>query len=241
MGWCRGYHGYMFLDTNDGAVLGPKKYSGYLDMMHVRTHFHGYMDDRKIPLAALVRNVGDQCRYVYDLGDRWYHYLVVEEVLHEGDPGFGEVALLAGHGACPPEDSCGIENQGCEGYADLLYTYKDTPEKCKKALRAASEAANYAQRGRTFSPLRFDLQYHQYDLALVLLGPKLSKPKDPMLSTFRQTATECWHCGDRLKPLKKCARCSTAMYCCRGCQTSDWPGHKAFCAEQVLKMKAENA
>ena len=35
MGWCRGYHGYVFEDPTDGAVLGPKKHSGYIDMMHI--------------------------------------------------------------------------------------------------------------------------------------------------------------------------------------------------------------
>ncbi len=28
MGWCRGYHGYVFEDTKDGTALGPKDYSG---------------------------------------------------------------------------------------------------------------------------------------------------------------------------------------------------------------------
>ncbi len=28
MGWSRGYHGYVFEDPRDGAVFGPKDYSG---------------------------------------------------------------------------------------------------------------------------------------------------------------------------------------------------------------------
>jgi hypothetical protein len=31
VGWCRGYHGYVFIDLNDGAVLGPEKNDGYID------------------------------------------------------------------------------------------------------------------------------------------------------------------------------------------------------------------
>jgi len=35
MGWSRGYHGYVFLDSKDGSVFGPKK-GGYIDMMHAQ-------------------------------------------------------------------------------------------------------------------------------------------------------------------------------------------------------------
>jgi len=239
MGWSRGYHGHMFLDPRDGAVLGPKKYSGYLDMMHVKTHFHDYMDDRKMPLAGLLCAVGDKCQYLYDLGDGWFHHLEVLEVLREGDPEHGAVALLEGRGACPPEDSNGLEGMGLQGYPKLLEKYKNTPELCKRALRAASLSVNYSSRGLTFSPLRFNLAYHQHELAVILHGPKVTKPFDATMNNFRESNSECWHCGDRLKTLKKCSQCSTAMYCCRGCQSSDWAEHKTFCRDHALKNSDE--
>lgn len=240
MGWCRGYHGYVFLDPRDGAVLGPKKYSGYIDMMHMKIHFHGYMDDRRIPVGALLRDVGDKCQYLYDLGDGWFHRLEVLQVLHEGDEGFGTVALLAGQGACAPEDSNGLSAMGLRGYPELLQKYKDTPLKCKKALREASQSVNYTSRGMTFSPLRFNLAYHQYELACIIDSPKVAKPMSETMNQFRESSSECWNCADRLKPLQKCSRCSTAMYCCRGCQSSDWKAHKTFCAQQALKKKEKD-
>lgn len=47
---------------------------------------------------------GDVLTYLYDYGDNWHHLLVVEEV----GPAAEDVALLAGHGAAPPEDSGGV-------------------------------------------------------------------------------------------------------------------------------------
>ncbi len=41
--------------------------------------------------------------YIYDYGDEWKHLIEVEEVDHTASP---NLALLAGRGACPPED-CG--------------------------------------------------------------------------------------------------------------------------------------
>lgn len=45
----------------------------------------------------------------------------------------------------------------------------------------------------------------------------------------------CGKCGKKEadlgmgKTLQKCARCVTAMYCSKECQTSHWPAHKAVC------------
>jgi len=80
MGWARGYHGYVFEDPRDGAVIGPKKRAGYIDMMHASMMYPSYMDDRKCPLALILRDVGDICYYTYDLGDNWRHTLTVEQV-----------------------------------------------------------------------------------------------------------------------------------------------------------------
>ncbi len=38
-------------------------------MMHVATHYHEVADDRAVPIAAILRNVGDWGYYTYDLGE----------------------------------------------------------------------------------------------------------------------------------------------------------------------------
>ena len=77
------YHGYMFLKTADGTILGPDRNDGYIDMMHAGIHHIKVIDDRKWPLAFLLQQPGDTCLYTYDLGDNFEHILLLEEV-HTG-------------------------------------------------------------------------------------------------------------------------------------------------------------
>ncbi|CAN0111089.1 unnamed protein product [Heterosigma akashiwo] len=237
MGWARAYHGYVFIDRRDGSVLGPAKYSGYIDMMHAAMHYHYVMDDRKIPLACLLREVGDACDYTYDLGDSFCHVLTVEEVAdggeQEGDQG---VQLLAGHGACPPEDSNGLGDKGIDGYVELVEKYQRRPKSCKAEIREAEGSVNYRQNWLTglpvpFRPGSFDLNFHRLMLSAMLAGPRVQKKG---FVGFSDEVTEvtagCARCGDRLRPLHKCARCRRAAYCGRECQKADWKEHKKVCA-----------
>lgn len=131
-----GYHnGYVFLDSKNGSVFGPKK-GGNIDFMHAEFHYHYLMDDNEIPLAALIREGGDNCDYVYGLGDRWYRKITVEQVEIEGvdDKSKGVVVLLGGTGVCPPEDSNGLEPSA---FAEFL---ADRHEISEKAARPASRS-----------------------------------------------------------------------------------------------------
>lgn len=107
LGWARCYHGYVFEDPKDGSVFGPSRYSNFIDMMHVARQYKYVADDRKVPLAALLRDVGDVCHYTYDLGDQFSHTIYVTEVVRNMDvvelpdhpmKEFGTVALLDGEG-----------------------------------------------------------------------------------------------------------------------------------------------
>ena len=39
----------------------------------------------------------------------------------------------------------------------------------------------------------------------------------------------CRNCKNIAIGMKKCALCSCVRYCCKKCQTEDWPSHKAAC------------
>ncbi|KAH7886238.1 hypothetical protein F5I97DRAFT_1235524 [Phlebopus sp. FC_14] len=46
----------------------------------------------------------------------------------------------------------------------------------------------------------------------------------------RAKAGTCETCGAVENSMKKCARCKTALYCSRECQTNGWASHKDRCA-----------
>lgn len=52
---------------------------------------------------------------------------------------------------------------------------------------------------------------------------------------------KCASCGTSGVPLKKCAKCHTAVYCNRECQTSDWKVHKKVCAKQHAQGQSARA
>ena len=71
-------------------------------------------DERKVRLGDVLKKPRDRLTYEYDFGDSWDHELILEQVLpHE--PRARYPVILAGKGACPPED-CG----GIPGYYRLL-------------------------------------------------------------------------------------------------------------------------
>jgi hypothetical protein len=71
------------------------------------------LDEFDVRLRSIVA-AGDRLRYLYDLGDTWWHEIVIEGEV-EGVPGERYPLCVDGAGACPPED-CG----GLSGYQELL-------------------------------------------------------------------------------------------------------------------------
>jgi Plasmid pRiA4b ORF-3-like protein len=72
--------------------------------------FGGAEVSEAAPLARLIRKAGDRIPYTYDFGDNWEHDVILEDIDHNAG-GSTLPVLLAGQGACPPED-CG----GAPGY-----------------------------------------------------------------------------------------------------------------------------
>ena len=73
-------------------------------------------DEADVELRDVLARPGAKLTYTYDFGDDWEHEVKLEKVISPDDPAVPEIlpAVLAGSGACPPED-CG----GTPGYAAL--------------------------------------------------------------------------------------------------------------------------
>ena len=230
----------------DGTILGPVKYDGFIDMMHVPMHYGTLMDDRGFPLAALLHKKGDIAYYTYDLGDQWRHRLVLEDIFQEDDA----ISLISGKGGCPPEDSNGLEGKGNRSYAEFLEAYKKNPKKMKmkEAVKEVNKhAINYSNPWMggsiTFKPLQFDIVYHRTLLHCMLAGPTVRARKGRMGENrddkFHESTRGCDCCGSRVKALSKCNACKKASYCSRECQVNHWKTHKVECKKHQKRKKEQ--
>ncbi len=48
----------------------------------------------------------------------------------------------------------------------------------------------------------------------------------------------CTTCKKASSELKRCAKCSTTLYCSRDCQKADWKTHKKVCGKQAQEREA---
>lgn len=101
------------------------------------------LSDRSTSLRQVASSANRRMVYVYDMGDRWEHEIVVEEIL-PSDQKVRCAECVAGSRACPPDD-CG----GPWGYGNLLEAIKDPKH---------PEHADLVEwLGRPFDPEAFDL------------------------------------------------------------------------------------
>ena len=88
-------------------------------------------DDMLYFVEDVFKNVGDELTYVYDMGDRWEHRIILEDVIT--DPFMYPVLpmVVEGHGVCPPDD-CG----GVPGYLALRKSVSENKGKKYKEVKA---------------------------------------------------------------------------------------------------------
>lgn len=100
-------------------------------------------NERRIRLNEVLRKPKDRMVYEYDFGDGWEHDVVLEstDVVAEGGP---SVRVLAGKGACPPEDVGGIG-----GYYCFLEAIQDPKN---------PEHRDMLEWGGPFDPIAFDME-----------------------------------------------------------------------------------
>lgn len=82
-------------------------------------HDTEYEDARKAHLKDFLEKEKQKLNYLYDFGDGWEHFLVIEKTMEKAN-GKKCPVCLDGARACPPED-CG----GIPGYYEALKALKD--------------------------------------------------------------------------------------------------------------------
>ncbi|CAH1775893.1 unnamed protein product [Owenia fusiformis] len=176
MGWVRNYHAYYFTDRSDGAVFGPVK-SDAIDMCWIYLNGWEFFDDTKVRLGQILQKKGDALNYIYDMGDKWDHEIVVEKVL-SAEESNGSCEVIAGEMRCPPEDSNGLEGKGNDFYQDLLDelppkklwkgpNMKHLSSKLKIAFDVACTALN-VKKYHKFDPYEFSVSDTQRALKTAL-------------------------------------------------------------------------
>jgi hypothetical protein len=102
------------------------------------------VDEKTTRLCDLLRRPRDWCIYDYDFGDSWEHEVLLEEVVPRSSPARYPM-VLAGRGACPPEDVGGLS-----GYYHFRKVIRD-PEHPEH-----EDMMEWA--GKDFDPAAFDVQ-----------------------------------------------------------------------------------
>ena len=103
------------------------------------------IDESKTSLQNVLREVGEQMVYQYDLGDNWEHDVVLEEILVASESATKLPICLEGARHSPPEDVGGVS--GYEGFLEVIFD--PSHEDYQQMLEWA---------GGRFQPEEFDLQ-----------------------------------------------------------------------------------
>ncbi|KAJ7258385.1 MM3350-like domain-containing protein [Mycena haematopus] len=172
MGWVRNFHAHILTDYRDGTQYGPKK-SSAVDMMHIDASGYDFLNEDDYCVAHVMANVGDACKYEYDLGDHFCHDIIVEKIapLEES---YGRIQILGGSGICPMENGKG--NDTWAEHIETL-TKSGTPTERRKLLSEVNSMPNYVDRKWNLRP-KFDPDYFDpaetTQAVMTALGTKLS-------------------------------------------------------------------
>jgi hypothetical protein len=137
MGWTDS-HLYQF-------TIGKKRYTE-----HIESEIDG-LDSGKYRLGDLVKKKGWGFGYIYDFGDGWEHYIVLEESRYNIENLHGEIVCLDGERACPPEDVGGVM-----GYNDLCEVLNDPDHEDYESTREWA--------GKDYYFEKFDIQSVNFEL-----------------------------------------------------------------------------
>lgn len=108
---------------------------------------------RKVKLSHLVEQGVKKFGYQYDMGDSWWHTVLIEKTV-PAEPGAKYSRCVAGARACPPED-CG----GPWGYGDFVEAIRDP--------KHPDHADRLEWVGGEFDPEAFDVEAVNEELRAV--------------------------------------------------------------------------
>jgi len=113
VGW-EGYHLYEFQKDKDcyadhDTVL---EYRSWPSTKETGEKWHNYAN---VTLGQVLKKVGDEMVFTYDLGDSWEHVVTLLERGKYAGMQAPDFFLLNGCGGCPPEDAGGVD-----GYRNML-------------------------------------------------------------------------------------------------------------------------
>eukprot|EP01083_Nonionella_stella_P136530 415478_1 len=258
-GYKRNVHSYVFTEPgreNKEIGYGPID-STTLDMMHMDMWPYliprSTVNDHKVFLADLLRESGDQLRYLYDFGDKLGHAITLEEICEPSEP---VVECLAGSRAGPTMDPGSIYK-----FAKFVRKFQRGRRKNKKDYDMAEYYLNYKRSGRyRYDPNDFNIKEIQRKLSSAMktkasrmtmsgvntydqgLGRELKK--DEKSYGFVRRCLACDRVGQGNPKsddsLLMCSRCKSAFYCDRTCQRSHWKQHKRACISVVKKEKKKD-
>jgi hypothetical protein len=103
----------------------------------------------KIKLSKVFTKPGQTFIYIYDFGDSWTHEITLESITKDSS---ASAQLIAGEGACPPED-CGSTG----GYAELKEIMANPKHKEHKEMK---EWLGLGKNDK-WDPSAFDLKLHR--------------------------------------------------------------------------------
>lgn len=252
MGWAPDYHSYYWVDRRDGALLGDPACEAIDKACCAPLHSRwAVVDDAAVPLAAMLAAPSEKLTWLYDLGEGWQHTLEVEH-MSAADEADATPRLLAGAGACPPEDNNGLPGAG--GAASFAAVLRDmsgaagrkqrgallTAEELRYVVAGVEKACNY-KRPRTgprraFRPLEaLDLRAAAADVAHAAAAARAGGSHAHAgrlgINTFgpatRRDETgllACRVCGGHAGgvALKRCGGCRGVFYCSQPCAAKDW-------------------
>jgi hypothetical protein len=112
------------------------------------------LDASQTKLSEIFESAGQKYTYIYDFGDDWAHQIMLEDILSDT---LLRPELLAGKGACPPED-CG----GVWGYAELKEILSDRKHPEYKEMKQWLGL----KPKQDWDPNYFDLKLHQMAVRL---------------------------------------------------------------------------
>ena len=112
-GW-ENYHLFQFSEKEYNSKVVISEIEENAD-----TFGENQLEAAEISLSEIFRTEKQQFIYLYDFGDSWEHLITLEKIISETTT---SPRLLAGQGACPPEDCGGVG--GFENMKDILKNKK---------------------------------------------------------------------------------------------------------------------